>query len=347
MATTNFVQHNPTAANQEPDAAFDSNSLTTGGIGVDAIMPSDWMNKRWYQDSTMIAALAQMLATKGYSTSDANISTLASVLSNIVTNNDLKPAQITVPYSATPTFDASRANGFRIDLGGNVNGSFIINGTPGQIVTFFIVSRSPGNFSFAWPGNVQNAGNVQTQSIGNLFTQSFITDGGNWFAMENWLQNVLSGKQNALGFNPVQQGGGAGQGTNKVFIGWDGGGLKAQVDGTDLGRFLFSTGNGGNLSGNGWVSIPVGGQNLIIQWATGFMQSSQAQIQQVVNFPISFPNACFMVMPGTLYQSGDNADLGIWQTQAFNNSNATMNRGRSSHITVDQTSAPLVIAIGF
>lgn len=42
-----------------------------------------------------------------------------------------------------------------------------------------------------------------------------------------------------LGFTPVQQGGGAGQLTNKVYIGWDGGGLKAQVDSTDLGRIAL------------------------------------------------------------------------------------------------------------
>ncbi|MND20855.1 hypothetical protein D3C76_48070 [compost metagenome] len=44
--------------------------------------------------------------------------------------------------------------------------------------------------------------------------------------------------QPALGFTPVQQGGGAHQGTNKVYLGWDGTGLRAQVDGTDLGRFI-------------------------------------------------------------------------------------------------------------
>jgi len=42
-----------------------------------------------------------------------------------------------------------------------------------------------------------------------------------------------------VGFPVVQQGGGAGQGANKVYIGWsaDGSGLRAQVDATDLGLF--------------------------------------------------------------------------------------------------------------
>lgn len=319
MATTNFVQHNPTAANQEPDSAFDANSLTTGGIGVDAIMPSDWMNKRWYQDSTMITALAQMLATKGYSTSDSNISTLASVLANIVTNNDLKPAQITVPYSATPTFDASLANGFRIGLGGNVTSSSIINGAPGQIVTFFIVSGSPGNLSFAWPPNVQNAGNVQTQSIGNLFTQQFVTDGGNWFPLENWLQVVLNSKQNTLGFTPVQQGGGSGQLANKIFIGWDGGGLKAQVDGTDLGQIAFGSiptfqtamNATGNVVGPTYTNSTNRMRFVSVTYSTsggntGTMAANVGGIQQIsqdFTATLSGGNAClqFMVPPGANY----------------------------------------------
>ncbi|GAA09691.1 hypothetical protein ATPR_2695 [Acetobacter tropicalis NBRC 101654] len=42
-----------------------------------------------------------------------------------------------------------------------------------------------------------------------------------------------------LGYTPVHQGGGAGQGTNSVYIGWSGSYLKAQVDSTDLGNFAF------------------------------------------------------------------------------------------------------------
>ncbi|QNJ57340.1 tail fiber [Pseudomonas phage Dolphis] len=73
------------------------------------------------------------------------------------------------------------------------------------------------------------------------------------------LQAALDAKQAPLGFTPVQQGGGSGQGTNKIYLGWSGGGLKAQVDNTDYG-VLWSTYNfnpasympltGGNFTGN-------------------------------------------------------------------------------------------------
>lgn len=73
------------------------------------------------------------------------------------------------------------------------------------------------------------------------------------------LQAALDGKQASLGFTPVQQGGGANQATNKLYFGWDGSGLRYQVDATDRGR-VWDTSNfnpasymplaGGNFSGN-------------------------------------------------------------------------------------------------
>lgn len=56
------------------------------------------------------------------------------------------------------------------------------------------------------------------------------------------LQTALDGKQPSLGFTPVQQSGGAGQSGNKIYIGWGGSGLKAQIDALDYGT-LWSTYN--------------------------------------------------------------------------------------------------------
>ena len=52
--------------------------------------------------------------------------------------------------------------------------------------------------------------------------------------------DLARSKQPKLGFTPVQQGGGTGQGTNKVYIGWatDASGLKAQADSTNLGNIV-------------------------------------------------------------------------------------------------------------
>jgi hypothetical protein len=56
--------------------------------------------------------------------------------------------------------------------------------------------------------------------------------------------DLANRKQANLGFTPVQQGGGTGQGTNKVYIGWatNASGLKAQADSTDLGNIVTTAG---------------------------------------------------------------------------------------------------------
>ena len=55
---------------------------------------------------------------------------------------------------------------------------------------------------------------------------------------------VANSKQPNLGFTPIQQGGGTGQGTNKVYIGWatDASGLKAQAGSTNLGNIVTTAG---------------------------------------------------------------------------------------------------------
>ena len=66
-------------------------------------------------------------------------------------------------------------------------------------------------------------------------------------AAQNSANNALAvanTKQPNLGFTPIQQGGGTGQGNNKVYIGWatDASGLKAQADSTNLGNIVTTAG---------------------------------------------------------------------------------------------------------
>ncbi len=101
MAETNFVQVNPTVANQENDAAYQADSFVTGGAASGSVFDSITANKLFYQLSTMTAALAQMMKNKGYSLLDgttpvtpvgspsAAVTALATVLANLLTGADL------------------------------------------------------------------------------------------------------------------------------------------------------------------------------------------------------------------------------------------------------------------
>lgn len=64
-----------------------------------------------------------------------------------------------VTFTATPVFDASAGNEFKITLGGDVTSSTFINGADGAtLVTFRIVQDGSGNHNFAWPANVRGGG---------------------------------------------------------------------------------------------------------------------------------------------------------------------------------------------
>lgn len=133
-------------------------------------------------------------------------------------------------------------------------------------------------------------------------------------------------KQDSLGFTPVQQGGGAGQHTNKLFIGWSGSRIKAQVNDTDQGNLvtdeylgngtlpasfasLSSTGivtRGGGIiassqNGNGrWVKYDNG---LIQQWSTT-ANLPPLGAASVINLPISFSTIDYSVsITGTAFSS--------------------------------------------
>lgn len=71
-----------------------------------------------------------------------------------------------------------------------------------------------------------------------------VTAAGEAKTTANNALNVANTKQPNLGFTPVQQGGGTGQGTNKVYIGWatDASGLKAQAGSTNLGNIVTTAG---------------------------------------------------------------------------------------------------------
>ncbi len=70
--------------------------------------------------------------------------------------------------------------------------------------------------------------------------------------------------QQDLGFYPVQQGGGANQSNNKIYLGWGTDSkLRAQVDGVDLGRVWTDNAVWSNQNQSGFFQFPNG---FMIQW---------------------------------------------------------------------------------
>ena len=144
--TTNAQQWNPTQANQEDDAAYTADAQRSGGA-VSGEFPSATANKLYYQVSTYVAALAQALANKNYSNSDADLAALTTVMANLMTNADL--AWLTAGFS----------------YGTNARGSFVKFPTwlGGLTVQWGQSFAAPGTLTF--PTSFTNASSISVQAI--------------------------------------------------------------------------------------------------------------------------------------------------------------------------------------
>ena len=80
MGSNSFLQWNPGAANQETDAAYAADTQRTGGAAAPSLFSSVLANKLFFQLSTMVAALAQVMANAGQTVSDANLSNLEAAI---------------------------------------------------------------------------------------------------------------------------------------------------------------------------------------------------------------------------------------------------------------------------
>lgn len=144
-----------------------------------------------------------------------------------------------------------------------------------------------------------------------------------------------------LSYIPVQQGTGVGQLGNTVKLGWDGVGLKATVDSTDLGRMLFSQ---GSFGASGYINL--GG--LILQWTTGVTDNSSATVSQSGSWPINFNNV-FVAGVSTHWISnggGTDSDIVIYQMSGWTNSGWSVRRARGGAYAQTEQTSPVLWAVG-
>lgn len=172
----NFLQWNPTEANQETDAAYAADSNRAGGQTVNSIVPSAMLNKIFFQVTTMVKAIADYMVAQGQNAVDSNepvlsanfAAAIATQIAAIIATN-----VVSVAFSTTPTFDASQGKTFEMTLTGNVTTSALINLTPGNKITFIIHQDGTGSRTFNWPSNVFGAG-VIDPGASNTSVQEFI-----------------------------------------------------------------------------------------------------------------------------------------------------------------------------
>ena len=166
--SSNIQQFNPTEANQLNDAAYTADATRTGGAGVDAIWPSASANKTLYQLSTMCAALAQALANKGFTVSDANLAALTTVMSNIITSADVRGNLQVIAYSSSIVLNCASYLGFQISLGASPIALSVLNPQAGDIIVLLFVQDSSGGGAVNFSASFINA--VQPDTAANVIS---------------------------------------------------------------------------------------------------------------------------------------------------------------------------------
>lgn len=296
MPGTNFLQFNPTQANQETDAQYLVDALRTGGYSLDAIVPSVLLNKATFQASTWIAAMGQMMANKGFTVSDANLATLTAVLTSIITTVDLVPyALLASPtFSGTPSAPAPSGgagdNSTHIANTAWVQSFFatitFVNATfasIGYVNSTFAPINSPA-FSGAptTPAPSGGAGDNSGHIVNTAWIQAF-------FASLSYVNTT---------FAPI---------ASPTFSGTPSaptpttGNRSTRLATTAMFANEFPVG----LAGNGWAQLASG---FIMQWGITGPLPSGATTQ--VFFPRTFPSTCASVTASYTNSSVGDATLG-------------------------------------
>ncbi len=157
MATTNLLQWNPTAANQETDPQYLADSQRAGGATDPSLFLSPLANKAFFQWSTYLTALFQAFANKGFTTSDSNLNTLTAQCANFLTTSDFRPNLLAVDYAPSVTFNMAQALGFELELNGNA-AIDVVNPQLGDVVVFLLAQDAVGGRTVTWSGNVFSPG---------------------------------------------------------------------------------------------------------------------------------------------------------------------------------------------
>jgi hypothetical protein len=332
MATTNFVQFNPGAANQETDAQYLADAQRIAGYGTDQIVPSPLLNKATYQPTTFCAAFGQMLANKGFTNSDASVSALAAVLANILTTADLLPDLISVAYSPTPSFNAAASNGFQMTLGGNISSSSCPGITAGQLLAFYFAQDSAGSRTVNWPavftGTVQPDPTPNSVSV-ILFRADL---GGTARAVSPLISN------NGVFFgSPVA----ALAGLTAPTVSSSDNSTNAATTAWCLLGFAVSIG------ATGYIKFPVWLGGLILQWVKGLpLSGSQGGSVYTANFAIAFPNACVWAGISGVAAGTDYGESPCWSLVGMPTSTAASYYYARNADHGGMTVTPMILAIG-
>ena len=312
--SSNFLQWNPGAVNQENDSAYAADAQRTGGAPVTAEFPSATANKLFYQLSTFVSAFGGMLSAKGYTVSDASLSALEAVLANILTNADVRAGMQVLSYSSTITCNLATYLGFQFTLTGNATIA-VSGGTAGDTLTLVVVQDATGGRTLTWPASFQNA--PQPDPTPNAVTvMRFVLD-----ASSKFIQQGLSGSSTgtSIGLGIDQTPIGATTPAAGAFTTLSATTPASTENSTKVATTAWAKlGFAASFSSNGYFKFPTWLGGLVIQWGS---VSSPANTVNTGSYNIAFPTAALGIVGSVAGSTGTGGGFSCWvigSTTQFN-----------------------------
>lgn len=312
MATTNLQQWNPTAVNQENDAAYAADSQRSGGATNPSIFQAELANKLFYQTTTFLTALFTAFANKGFTTSDSNLSTLTATCANFLTTAD----KISVATAqGGPLISAEQLGGA---YGSTVNTAAIVAGTQGADPNYLFAGLNSSNNPVFW---VQATGLVTAlglQSLGAIIGVSASISGAFSAATAAISSALTAASATISGF--LQVNGGA-QVNNNLNVG------SFQIGGTAP--------SGQVLTGNGSSYVPA---VLAIQATPSDVTGSRA-------FGVTYQNTTSRVMFVSGYGRTSGSSIGSMQGLIGPSGPSTAVWGNTTAATVNNGASGFYFAV--
>ena len=95
----------------------------------------------------------------------------------------IRSTMTAVTFSATPAFNASLGNSFKMTLTNNVTSSTISNPQTGEVITLLLCQDGTGSRTMTWPTNLKLSGGsyTLTTTINKCDSLTAVYDGSNWY----------------------------------------------------------------------------------------------------------------------------------------------------------------------
>lgn len=305
--TTNILQFNPSQANQVTDAAYLTDSVRTNGAGVDGIWPSDSANKTLYQVSTVVAALAQMMANKGFSISDANYSVLVAQLANILTTADSRGGVQTLTWSSSMVLNAAAFTSFAIPLQGAATLT-VTGAVAGQVYVLLYTQDVSGGHTVTFNTGFGDGAVQPDPAVSITSLQVFVANAS--------LALVPIGPLISLGgINGTPVGNSAP--STGAFTTLTAATPASSDNSTNAATTAWSKfGFVASLSTPGYIKLPSWLSGFTIQW--GNTGSIPNDTPTSVSFPLTFANACLSVVAVDSFLSNKSANWSAYNYTASN-----------------------------